>query len=125
MATTRRRSGWLAAATIVGSLACGTRDLSDRDLVEYMKTTYDAAAMQNRRVRLGMHNGRAVLVDFLCVGVCPDYTRRVIHYDLSAGPECTAAGGVVDPVFVRVGTGSVGRPFCVPKVLEGKGDSYK
>lgn len=122
---TRRRRYASAAAAIIVCFACRPHDLTDRDLLDYTHTTYDAAAMQNRRVRLGIHKGQAVLVDFVCVGVCPDYTRRIIHYDLKAGPECTAAGGVIDPIPVRVGVGYVARPFCVPKVLEDMGESYK
>ena len=72
--------------------------------------------MMFRRLVLGRHNGHVVVADHPCGDVCPQYTRRIIHYDLP--PErCAKAGGAVVEELVPVSIAVRRMPYCEPKVL--------
>jgi hypothetical protein len=91
--------------------------LSDADLVAYAAKPYDKAAMMLKQVRLGVNHGLVVLVDFPCSDICPNYTTRIIHYELGPGPQCVAAGGANETRAVPFSIAVVEKQFCVPKVL--------
>jgi hypothetical protein len=93
------------------------RQLSDADLVAYAARPYDKAAMMERQVRLGLHQGLVVLVDFPCSDICPAYTTQIIHYELGPGPPCEAAGGVTQTREVPYSIAVIEKQFCVPSVL--------
>ncbi len=76
--------------------------------------------MMFKQERLGRHHGVAVVADFPCGDVCPDYTTRIIHYDVAPGPACAKAGGVEEIKMIPRGIAVMRQPFCVPKVLAGK-----
>jgi hypothetical protein len=109
----------LAAASTARS-AQAPRALTDADLVAYAAKPYDKAAMMFHHVPLGLHHGALVVADFPCGDLCPDYTRRIIHYDLAPGPACAKAGGVVEMRGVPAGIAMTETAFCVPAVLKGK-----
>jgi hypothetical protein len=58
-----------------------------------------------------------VIAEYPCGDLCPAYTTRIIHYDLSTGPECAEHGGVVDERWVPMAAAVGKKPFCVPPVL--------
>ena len=93
------------------------RDLSDADLVAYAKAGFDKGAMMERRITLGRHHGALVIVDFPCSDICPDYTTRVIHYDVGPGAPCDAIGGATVTRAVPYSIAVIEKQFCVPKVL--------
>jgi hypothetical protein len=107
------------AALIATPAAAQLPQLSDADLTAYAAKTYDKAAMMEQHVTLGVHNGVAVVADFPCSDVCPDYTTRIIHYAIGPGPACTAAGGVSVVRMVPYSIAEVEKEFCVPKVVAG------
>jgi hypothetical protein len=66
---------------------------------------------------LGVRQGVRVVADFPCGDICPDYTTRIIHYEVEPGPGCDAAGGVVVSYPVPRSIAVIRQPFCIPKVL--------
>lgn len=111
------------AALLLTGTACAAaappRKLGDRDLARYAASKFDARAMMGRRIVLGTHRGARVVADFVCGDVCPAYTKRIIHYDVS--PErCDAVHGKVVSQAVPRGPAVIGQPFCEPAVLAGK-----
>jgi hypothetical protein len=92
------------------------RRLSDRDLRRYAAARFDKRALMFRRIVLGRHHGTLVVADHPCGDVCPQYTRRIVHYDVP--PElCAGAGGIVEEVMVPSGIAVTRKRFCVPRVL--------
>lgn len=99
------------------------RRLTDNDLLRLAAAPFDRRAMMFERVVLGRHRGFPVVADHPCGDVCPQYTRRIIHYDLT--PErCPAARGVVVVEVVPVSIAVQRKPFCKPAVLA-RGPSQK
>jgi hypothetical protein len=92
------------------------RRVTDRDLLRYAAAPFDRRAMMFRHVVLGRHHGLVVVADHPCGDVCPQYTRRIVHYDVT--PErCAKAGGIVVEELVPAGIAVRRRPYCEPKVL--------
>ena len=91
--------------------------LTDADIASYAARPWDKAAMMDRHLLLGFHNGGRVVVDFPCGDVCPAYTTRVIHYAVDPGPGCGGLGGVQRHAVIGSGASSYRRAFCVPAVL--------
>ncbi len=113
-------------ATLALLVSCTTtageaRSISDADILAYASRPFDHAAMMGKRDLVGMHNGVEVVADYPCSDVCPDYTTQIIHYDAAPGPACDKAGGVVEMRTVPISIAVQRKPFCVPKVLAGKG----
>jgi|SRR5579872_1782543 len=91
--------------------------LSDAELIAYAAQPYDHAAMMGRRITVGLHHGAAVIAEFPCSDVCPQYTTRIVHYDIAPGAACEAAGGVTQLRRVPFSIAMVEREFCIPKPL--------
>jgi hypothetical protein len=60
-----------------------------------------------------------VVVDYPCADVCPDYTVRIIHYDVAPGHDCDQIGGKTVVRAVPFAIAARVEPFCVPAVLAG------
>jgi hypothetical protein len=92
--------------------------LTERDIADHAARPWNKSEMMNRRVRLGTHHGAYVVADYPCSDVCPDYTTRIIHYDIPPGIACAGVGGVLRYAIVPSGGISANRrAFCVPTVL--------
>ena len=105
-------------ALVIGVSGCGLRPLTDADLVRISSSSFDKRAMEGKHVRLGRHMGTAVVADFPCADLCPQYTVRIIHYDVEPGPSCSARGGKTVLIGVPIGgSGLRPTPYCVPRVL--------
>ena len=117
--------GGVACLIMATLTACGARELSDADVLEYASSTYDKRAMQGRTLVLGRHRGVEVLVEFPCADLCPAYTTRVVRYALPAGTECAAQGGVEKLISVPEGIGRKERSYCVPAVLAANWERYR
>jgi hypothetical protein len=100
--------------------AAGPKQLSDADLVAYAASTFDHRAMMGKHIVVGLHRGRRVIADFPCSDICPDYTTRIIHYDVAPGASCVAAGGVTESRRVPVSIAVMDKDFCIPKPLAAK-----
>ncbi|HEV7659960.1 MAG TPA: hypothetical protein VGO55_08960 [Allosphingosinicella sp.] len=91
--------------------------ISDQAIAAYTARPYNKAAMMGRHLVLGVHNGVRVVVDFPCGDICPDYTTRIVHYDVAVGAACARARGVVRHAIVAQGPAAFRQAFCVPRVL--------
>ena len=113
--------GALALASLAApALADAPRQLSDADLVAYAAKPFDHGAMMFHHVTLGLHHGAPVVADFPCGDVCPNYTMRIIHYDVAPGPACARIGGVTVTRDVPQSIAMVEKSFCTPAVLAGR-----
>ena len=96
---------------------------SESALLAYASASYET--VEKQRVELGRLNGAAVVADFICSDVCPDYTVRVIHYELQNAQTCRAVGGVEKAIRIPVGIGATDKVFCFPKVLVDNWKNYQ
>jgi hypothetical protein len=103
------------AALLAATLAAAAK-LSDADLLAYARTSFDRREKSGRHEVLGRHRGVLVVVDYPCGDVCPNYTTRIIHYDVPVADCDRVAGRVIDRLLVR-GPGLRHAAFCVPPVL--------
>ncbi|MFL6843639.1 MAG: hypothetical protein ACJ8ER_02020 [Allosphingosinicella sp.] len=104
------------AASAAAARPTPERRLTDRDLRRYAAARFDKRALMFRRIVLGRHHGTLVVADHPCGDVCPQYTRRIVHYDVP--PElCAGAGGIVEEVLVPSGIAVQRKRFCLPRVL--------
>ena len=95
------------------------RPVSDSELVAFVEKPFDP--MSERRGEwpraLGMHHGTQVVVTYTCSDVCPKYTKRIVRYNVYAGPGCERIGGVSKDIVVPRGIGAGRRRFCLPAVI--------
>jgi hypothetical protein len=108
-------------------VACAQREVAadDQRLLDYASRSYDEGAMVGTKISLGIHNGVPLIVEFPCSDICPDYTVRIIHYDLKAGQACSQADGIEKSVWVPEGIARIQRTFCFPAVLVENWHKYR
>jgi len=95
----------------------GPPNLSDADLVAYAAKPFDHMTMMFKRITIGLYHGAPVIAEFPCSDVCPQYTTRIIRFDIAPGAACAAAGGVTQVRRVPFSIAMVEREFCIPKPL--------
>ena len=101
----------------------GIRDdlapVDDAALIDFVRRPFDPMSDESRWPRtLGTHRGVAVIVSYTCSDVCPDYTKRIVRYNLPAGEECTRVGGISKDIVVPRGIGTGLRRYCIPAVTD-------
>lgn len=93
--------------------------IDDAALIAFVRQKFDPMSDRLKWPRtLGMHNGTPVMVYYTCSDVCPNYTKRVVRYNVLPGPACERAGGVAKEIVVPMGIGAGRRRFCIPEVTE-------
>lgn len=112
---------WLAGQSVAAPELLSTEDkfapISDAALVALAKAPFDPNTGRHKWVRaVGLHRGVEVVASYVCSDVCPAYTKRIIRYNLRAGPACEAAGGVSKALTVPMGIGAGQRLYCLPAV---------
>jgi hypothetical protein len=90
--------------------------LTDEEILEYSMTEYDKEKMMHQTVELGNHNGASVIAEFPCSDLCPDYTTRIVRYDINID-ECGSVDGAVQTMYVPRGIAMVEEEYCIPKIL--------
>ncbi|WP_306095198.1 hypothetical protein [Sphingomonas sp. DG1-23] len=65
---------------------------------------------------LGMLRGVPVVISYVCSDLCPAYTKRIVRYNMTAGPECDRVGGISRDIVVPKGIGAGERRYCIPAV---------
>ncbi len=98
--------------------------ISDSKLLEYasspistpIENLFNVTRVGIWDLNIGSHNGIPVLVEFICSDVCPDYTIRIIRYDIDK-LYCKTAGGELIKVTVPEGIWIASREYCFPKIL--------
>lgn len=91
--------------------------LDDAALLAYARQPWDKATLMHTTVPLGRYHGVPVVAEFPCGDVCPQYTQRIIHFDLPEGADCARIGGVEQDVLVPMAIAMRTKRFCFPKVL--------
>jgi len=108
-----------AVATLIALAGCAgaaTDPVTDSDLVTRANAVMSVKEAPVDRM-LGLHKGTPVIVDIRCSDVCPNYTVRIIHYTVDAGPACTKLGGDTAAIMVPVSIAVMKQNFCIPHVL--------
>ena len=112
-----------AAFGLLAAASASARSISEAELLAYASTPYDS--VENKKIALGGLDGTQVVADFICSDICPDYTVRVIHYELRADQTCSSVGGVEKALSIPVGIAATDRVFCFPKVLVDNWHKYQ
>ena len=93
--------------------------VDDAALVDFVRRQFDPMGDARRWPRaLGTHRGVPVIVSYTCSDVCPNYTKRIVRYNLPPGEDCTRAGGIAKAIVVPRGSGTGRRRYCIPAVTE-------
>jgi hypothetical protein len=91
--------------------------IDDAAVLAFVKKPFDPMEKGRRWPRaLGMLRGIPVVISYSCSDVCPQYTRRIIRYNVTAGAPCDRVGGISKPVVVPRGIGLGRRLYCIPAV---------
>lgn len=85
---------------------------------------WDKASMMHTTVPFGSYRGVPVVAEHPCSDVCPQYTVRIIHYQLPADVSCASVGGVEKQVLVPVAITVLPKTFCIPEPLVASGAYY-
>ena len=94
--------------------------ISDAEIARVGAMSFDKGAMMGKRVVLGTRQGVRVVAEYRCGDLCPEYTVRIIHFDVAPGPRCTASGGVSRMEGVPIAAAEAIEPFCEPRVIAGR-----
>jgi hypothetical protein len=93
--------------------------IGDAGLLDFARRRFDPMSEESEWPRtLGTHRGIPVIVSYTCSDLCPDYTKRIIRYNLLPGPECEQAGGISKDILVPSGIGTARRLYCIPAITE-------
>jgi len=106
----------LTIVAIISSLANAMDELSASDILSLALNPYDKREKMNTEEIIGTHEGKEVKVIYPCGDICPDYTKRVIHYIIEI-ENCNKSNGVIKEIKVTRGRASNYESFCVPKVI--------
>lgn len=106
----------------LANVSCATRadearPLTAATLQAWADQPWDKAALMHTTVEVGYYQGVAVVAEHPCSDVCPQYTIRVIHYQLPPGASCASVGGVEGKVLVPIAITVLPKTFCVPEPL--------
>ena len=116
----------VVAGVAIGTTACATApaQMDAAALQAYAGKPWDKAALMNTTVELGHYQNVPVVAEFPCSDVCPQYTVRIIHYQLPPNASCASVGGVEKKVLVPVAITVLPKTFCIPEPLLASGQYY-
>ena len=114
------------AGMAIGATACaGTPAQMDAAALQaWAGQPWDKAALMNTTVALGRYRNVPVVAEFPCSDVCPQYTVRIIHYQLPPEASCASVGGVEKEVLVPIAITVRPKTFCIPQPLVASGQYY-
>lgn len=92
-------------------------EITDDQLITFLKDESTLWGMSNKRVVLGYHNGNTVVADHPCSDSCPMYTVRVVHYDLPLD-KCKENGGLIAEITIPVSITRGSKAYCVPPAIK-------
>lgn len=95
----------------------GSIEITDEQLITFLKDKSTLWDMSNKRSVLGNHNGNRVVADHPCSDLCPMYTVRVVHYDLPLD-KCKEKGGLIAEVEIPVSITRGVNDYCVPPAIK-------
>lgn len=115
----------LAVASIAACANAGTPSPMDAAALQaWASQPWDKAALMHTTVAVGHYGGVPVVAEHPCSDVCPQYTVRIIHYQLPADASCASVGGVEKEVLVPIAITVRPKTFCVPEPLVASGQYY-
>lgn len=116
---------FLLAVGIYGSAHADVSNMprSEEALLAYASTPFHR--VDKRVVSLGQLNGTPIIAEFICSDLCPDYTVRIIRYELRKDQTCSAVGGVEKSVRIPVSIAATDKTFCFPQVLVNNWEKYQ
>ncbi len=120
-----KRIVWVAISWSAMLTAAHADSISESALLSYASTSYDKYRIEKQQVVLGLLDGTPIVADFICSDLCPNYTVRVIHFDLNKDQRCSAAGGVEKAIRIPVSIAATNKVFCFPKVLADNWEKYQ
>lgn len=96
-----------------------TRILTDHELRSFRHLAPEDLPSRTgpHMVRIGKHNSVAVVAQYTCGDICPEYTKRVIRYEADPGQRCDRIGGVSIILGIPTSDSITPKPFCVPRPL--------
>ena len=106
----------LTLVLIISPLANAMDELSANDILSLALTSYDKREKMNTEELIGTHEGKRVKVIYPCGDICPDYTKRIIHY-ITEIENCDKSSGVIKEIKITRGRASNYESFCVPKII--------
>lgn len=95
--------------------------IDDAAVLAFVKKPFDPRSGGRRHDwprTLGMLRGVPVVISYTCSDLCPEYTRRIVRYNVTAGPECDRVGGISKDIVVPRGIGVGKARYCIPAVTE-------
>lgn len=98
--------------------------LTDAQLIQIAKQTDRKPLHRQNSSVVGVHNGIKVIEEFQCSDRCPEYTTRIVHYDVPAGASCEKINGVTKSILVPMGISILPREYCFPKVIADQWEAY-
>ena len=91
--------------------------IDDAAVLAFVRKPFDP--MADKRpwpTMLGMLRGVPVVVSYPCSDLCPNYTKRIVRYNVIAGAACDRIGGISRDIIVPTGIGAGQRRYCIPAV---------
>ena len=93
--------------------------IDDAVLIAFVRRPFDPMSDRTSWPQtLGSHRGVPVIVSYTCSDVCPDYTKRIVRYNLPPDEECTRVGGIARNIVVPSGIGTGLRRYCIPAATD-------
>jgi hypothetical protein len=115
----------LAVASVAACANAGTpAQMNAVALQAWASQPWDKAALMHTTVAVGRYNGVPVVAEHPCSDVCPQYTVRIIHYELPPEASCASVGGVEKEVLVPIAIAVRPKTFCIPEPLVASGQYY-
>lgn len=115
----------LAVASVAACANAGTpAQMNAAALQAWASQPWDKAALMHTTVDVGRYNGVPVVAEHPCSDVCPQYTVRIIHYELPPEASCASMGGVEKDVLVPIAITVRSKAFCIPEPLVASGQYY-
>lgn len=93
-----------------------TVPVSNTELLEFAQSYIDKDKMMFKEFTIGRNNGCPIKVSYPCSDICPQYTIRIIRYDVPVA-ECDKVGGVLKRIYVPLGPATSPQEFCFPKTI--------
>ena len=114
------------AGMAVGAAACAgaPAQMDAAALQTWASQPWDKASLMHTTVSVGRYRGVSVVAEHPCSDVCPQYTVRIIHYQLPPDASCASVGGVEKEVLVPIAITVRPKTFCVPQPLVDSGQYY-
>lgn len=87
--------------------------LNAKFLKEYTAEKFDKREMMHKTIVLGAYKDTKVVAEHPCSDMCPDYTIRIVRYDIDLN-NCDKIAGTKKVFNVPIGIAVMLKEYCVP-----------